>query len=294
MDWSEILTQSEAEFTREVLEHLGFVPWAEALVQEIGRRGGLTFKNKPLLFEARVAYAIAKSGIIAVEYEYCAGVGDSSIDFRLGTEPEWLVEVVSIARSDAVKEATFHSGSYFETILASPNSSQSVHERNQSEEGEALLVVQKIGEKVYDGVAPIKVPAPLPGKYHIVVVDMRGHLGGGDIMDWRQIAYGAEAVPMQYRKYWLDKNNKQIPLRGVWHPDNPMRFSPTARERLHAIMFIAEERYVEGELSQGAWIACNPHLFVDEAAARGVLNSFPLRCPVKEIEVKFNGSLSCA
>lgn len=285
MDWSEILTQSEAEFTQQALAYLESIPWAGALVQEIGRRGGLTYKNKPLLFEARVAYALAKAAITAVEYEYCAEVGDSSVDFRLGGQPEWLVEVVSIGRSDAVNEATFHSGPFYGTTLSSPNASQSMEERRRSEEGEALLVVQKIGEKLHDGTAPIKFPVPSPGKYHVIVVDMRGHLGGGDIMDWRQIAYGAESVPMEYRKYWLDKNNQQIPLRGVWHPDNLMRFAATARERLHAIMFVAEEHYVNGGLSQGAWIACNPHLFADEATARGVLNSFPLWRPTKEIEV---------
>ena len=95
-------------------------------------------------------------------------------------------------------------------------------------------------------------------------------------MDWKQIAYGAEYVPIEYRKHWLDKNNQQIPLRGVWHPDNRMRFAATACERLHAIMFVAEDCYVNGGLSKGAWIACNPHLFADEATSREVRISFPL------------------
>jgi hypothetical protein len=67
------------------------------------------------------------------------------------------------------------------------------------------------------------------------------HLGGGDTGDWMQIAFGADAVPPELRKHWLDKNGQSIPLRGVWHPENTMRFAATARERLNAIMFIAEK-----------------------------------------------------
>ena len=74
-----------------------------------------------------------------------------------------------------------------------------MEERRQSEEGESLLAIQKIGEKVHDGKAAIKFPVLVPDQYHVVIVDMRGHLGGGDIEDWKQIAYGAEHVAPQYR-----------------------------------------------------------------------------------------------
>lgn len=277
MDWSEILTESEGRHMQAVLKRLHGLPWAVPLVDKISKAGGITFENKPLLFEARFANALALAGLASAQYEYGAGVGDSTVDFRLGTQPEWLVELVSIGRSAAVEAATFHSGPFFGTLLSSPSSLQDAEERQKSEEGEALLAIQKIGEKVHNGKSPVKFPPPQPGQYHAVVVDMRGHLGGGDIMDWRQIAFGAEAVAPDFRKHWLDKDDRAIPLRGVWHPENKMRFAATARERLHAIMFAAEERYADGAFCEGAWIACNPHLFADEEAARAALASFPLR-----------------
>jgi hypothetical protein len=276
VDWSEILTQSEAEYMVGVIERLRSISWARPLINTIEQRGGLTFSTKPLLFEARVALALVLAGIDPVHYEYPAGVGESTVDFRFGSQPRWLVEVVSIGRSDAVEAATFHSGHFYGTTLSSPHQSKTMRERRQSEEGESLLVVQKIGEKVHDGKAATKFPVPVPDQYHTVVVDMRGHLGGGDIEDWKQIAYGAEHVAAEFRKYWLDQDDRQIPLRGVWHLENRMRFAATARERLHAIMFVGEEEYADGALSEHAWIACNPHLFPDEASARAALRHFPL------------------
>lgn len=286
MDWSEILTQAEAEFTARAIEHLRLVPWAAPLVAEISHRGGITYENKPLLFEARVAYALARAGIDNAEYEFGAGVGDSTVDFRFGADPEYLVEVVSIGRSDAMEAASFRHGDWFGTVLSSPSAAKTDDENKRSEEGEGLLVMQKIGEKVHDGKNPTKFPSPAPRRYHVVAVDMRGHLGGGDSMDWRQIAYGPEIVPAQYRKFWLDKNKQAVPYRGVWHPDNRMRFAAIARERLHAILFLAEQRYGDGALCEavaiedrrkGAWLECNPHLFASKADAEAAFAAFPLR-----------------
>ena len=103
-------------------------PWAIALLQKIERHGGITYANKPLLFEARIANAIRASGVDSVEYEHRAGVGDSSVDFRLLTTPNWLIEVVSIERSSALEDATIISGPYEGTRLSSPNSSQTLND----------------------------------------------------------------------------------------------------------------------------------------------------------------------
>jgi hypothetical protein len=111
----------------------------------------------------------------------------------------------------------------------------------------------------------------------MIVVDMRGHLGPRNVLNWQQIAFGAEDVPWDYRLVWLDNDNRATPLCGVWHRENPARFAATARERLHAIMFVAERRYEEGALTEGARIFGNPHLFRDEAEAKKVLGGFPLQ-----------------
>jgi hypothetical protein len=283
MDWSEILTESEAEYMQGVLARLRPIPWAAPLVASIDLQGGLTYSNKPLLFEARVANALHLAGVKPIEYEYLTGVGDSTVDFRFETaQTVWLAEVVSIGRSEAVEAATVEAGTVelgklYRTALSSPRPSGTPEERRQSEEGESLLVIQKIGEKVFDKKKPIKFPIPLPGQYHVVIVDMRVHLGGGDIADWKQIAFGAEIVAPEHRKVWLTDDNRAIPVQGVWHPENPMRFAATARERLHAIIFVAEEHYRDGALPEVAWVACNPHLFPDNAACRAAFAQFPLR-----------------
>lgn len=276
MDWSEILTQSEGEYMQKVLPKLEALAWAKPLVSEIISRGGITYANKPLLFEARVAHALAQLGTTEVEYEYATGVKDSRVDFRVGTRPKWLLEVVSIGRSKAVEAATFQKGAFYGTVLSSPRVDDTQEERKQSEEHEGLLVVQKIGEKVHDKNGPVKFPTPCDGQYHAVVVDMRGHLGGGDIEDWKQIAFGAEVVAPEFRKQWLGPDSKPIPMMGVFHPSNTMRSGQTARERLHAIVFVAEEQYADGALLENAWFAGNPHLISDEARAREILSTLPL------------------
>jgi hypothetical protein len=276
MDWSEILTESEGRYMQEILAGLRNVAWAAPLLAEIQQRGGITYDNKPLLFEVRIANALAKVGLTNVEYEFPTGVNGSKVDFRLGTNPEWLVEVVSIGRSNGLEAATFHNGLMFGTILTSPSEDKTPDERKQSEEHEGILVIQKIGEKVHGKDGPVKFPAVALGQYHAVIVDMRGHLGGGDIEDWKQIAYGAEVVAPEYQKIWLTNDNKVIPFMGVWHPANTMRFAVTARERLHAIIFVAEGNYSDDALFANAWFACNPHLIADQSTAEAILSTFPL------------------
>jgi hypothetical protein len=277
MDWSEILTESEGVYMTRLLRRLKAASWAAPLLSSIAERGGVTYRNKPLLLEARVGNELNRAHVPALEYEVPTGVAGTTVDFRFGRRPIWLVEVVSIGRSEALEAATHRAGSVYGTFLSSPHQLQSEEEQRQSEEGESLLVIQKIGEKVHDGMRPIKFPMPVPNTYGIVVVDMRGHLGGGDIHDWRQIAYGTEFAAPQYQKYWLDKNGRRMPVRGVWHPQNPMRFARTARERLHAILFVAEKHYKSGSLTEKCWLCFNPHLIATEAEGRELAATFPLR-----------------
>jgi hypothetical protein len=254
---------------------LAQAPWASRLVAAIADGGGVTYKNKPLLFEARVGHALSQTQVALLAYEVSTGVGGSTVDFCFGVSPVWLAEVVSIGRSDALEAATHHAGPFFQTVLTSPQPSQSVSQRIQSEEGESLLVVQKIGQKVHDGRRPIKFPEPIRGRYHVVIVDMRGYLGGGDIHDWKQIAYGAEVVEPQYQKVWIGKNDERLPLLGVWHPQNTQRFAATARERLHAILFVNEQTYRDSALTEECWLCFNPHL-VTATQARDLAAAFPL------------------
>jgi hypothetical protein len=276
MDWSEILTESEGRYMQDVLVKLRKVSWAAPLLTAIESQGGITHDNKPLLFEARVANVLAKLCLADVEYEFPTNVNGSKVDFRLGTHPRWLVEVVSIGRSKHKEAATVSDGVMFGTVLSSPRICDTYDERKRSEEHESLLVVQKIGEKLQDKKGPIKFPVIVPDQYHAIIVDMRGHLGGGDIEDWKQIAYGTETVAPEFRKAWLTNDDKVVPFMGVWHPRNSMRFAATARDRLHAIIFVAEEHYSDNAFLDNAWVAGNPHLFSDEAAAAAAISTLPL------------------
>jgi hypothetical protein len=65
------------------------------------------------LFEARFALALHDCGI-APEYEYAAGVGETTVDFQFG---RWLVELYSLGESDALKAATWETGSFFGRVL---------------------------------------------------------------------------------------------------------------------------------------------------------------------------------
>lgn len=285
MDWSEILTYSEAEYMRSVLSELRSIAWAKPLVQRIEQNGGICYVNKPFLFEARIAHALSKCDLSAIEYEFNTGVGNTSVDFFIQGTARWFLEVVSIGRSNAIKAATVTDGPFYRYELSSPREDQTPAQRKQSEEGESILVMQKIGAKVQNKSGPVKFPAPQQGTYSAVIVDMRGHFGGGDIYDWKQIAFGASSVPPEYRKYWITEENSTIPMHGIWDLNNTMSFAKFSRERLHAIMFISEENYDDESLARNTWTACNPHLFQNEEEARSALMTMPLwRMTIKSQE----------
>ena len=103
----------EYDFTIEAMDALQSVPWAAPLLRAAQARDLLKAENKPLMFEVRFAFELYCAGIIA-EYEYPTGVGGSSVDFRVQGSPQWLIEIVSIRASDAVKRATRHSGIVYE------------------------------------------------------------------------------------------------------------------------------------------------------------------------------------
>jgi hypothetical protein len=106
----------------------------------------------PLLVEGRIAYTFHLLGLTP-QYEYPAGSGTKSVDFLIQANPDWLIEVVSLRESNAVKEATQESG-----IL--------------SEEGEILRAMEHIADKAE------KFPEPAPTALHVILVDTRGYLIG--------------------------------------------------------------------------------------------------------------------
>jgi hypothetical protein len=182
--------------------------------------------------------------------------------------PEWLIETVSAQESNAVKAATTEHGPLSQVTLASSHS-----DSKSSEEGELLLLEQKIGEKVWHSGAPTKFPIP-QGALHLILVDTRGfNLGVGDKYDYDHATQGVGVLPDEvYFRYW-----KGEPIKGLFERNNPVRAARAVQERIHFIGFVRESKYCDGEINKKAYLCPNPHLFGDNAAAQTAYKTFPLK-----------------
>lgn len=259
---------AEVPFTARAISTLKEVPWAQKLLRRVDQAGGVTEHNKALLFEVRFAFELHAAGGLA-EYEY-VGLDASTVDFRIISAPNWLAELVSVRESKASIDTSIDDGTFFGLTLASLPGADS----KASEAGEMLLAQQKIGEKVYADKAT-KFPEPTAGNFHMIVVDMRGYLGGipvVDQFDYRQIAGGSYRVPEEYVQFWGDE-----PIKGLFEVGNPLRSASFVRDRVHILAFVRERLYTEGELPSIIRFFANPHLFKDREEAKAALSSFPVR-----------------
>ena len=273
--WSDVLTTREAEYTGRAIESLRQLEWARPLIHRVEEAGGLVPEAMPLLFEARFAYELHQAGI-APQYEYRAGVGGSTVEFRISGSRDWLIELVSIRASDAAKAAIRRTGLVYQQML-----STDAPDRSQSEEAEMITAQQKIGEKVFADGQPTKFPPPDGSAIHAIMVDMRGYLDeGGDVFDYRQIAFGAAGIPPSHRElvhYWEPEPGRRIPIAGLFEESCPLRASQLIRERIHFIGFVRELMYTEGEIQNTAYYPANPHLLNSEPEAERAFETFPLR-----------------
>lgn len=273
--YSEWLSEKEGEYTVRVLKELKAVDWASALLRRINERGGITSANQPLLFEARFAYELFRRGK-QVQYEYPAGVGASTVEFRITNSKEWLIELVSVRESEGVRLATKTSGNFFSIVLSGLNLKKTAREeQKQSEEAEMITAQHKIGEKVLARGQSTKFPCP-GGAIHAILVDMRGYIGkGGDRIDYRQIAYGPDGVPSDCKElvhYWETK-----PIRGLFEKldKHPAKAAALLQKRVHLLGFIAEKEYREKEITDKTYWLPNPHL-VPPALEDEINRTFPL------------------
>lgn len=279
------LTEREIEYTEYVLNKLQNVVWAKPLISKIETNGGINDANIPLLFEARYTYALHCRNIQA-QYECNTGVGDSTVDFRCVGEHEWFIELVSILPSKAGKKAIRE---FKQPGMKLPEGieayeqtfdSNSKNPKN-SEEGEIILVQQKIGEKVFSNNQLIKFPIP-SNAFHVIVVDMRGMLGIGgagarDRDDYLKIANGTKRESQReiLSHRWPPQNGK--PIVGLFEKDNPLQSVKYIQERIHFIDFVCERKYEEGEIIQRTFWAANPFLFMnDKIKAEKVRINHPL------------------
>ena len=299
--WADSLTKREVEGTLACVDLLKAVHWAapllattkgivdKLLVGIVDRKAyaasPLLAAEKSLLFEIRVAAALATAGVDAT-YEHRAGVGDSTVDFLVRLEPRpWLVELVSLHESVAVKAAAWsrvdedESGAKIERFGFSLGLDN--EEPKQTDEGETLKAQQRIGAKVFDSreKKPVKFPAP-GAAVHMLLVDARGFLGGGlgDEADWRHLVYGASGLRPELVKLWKDPyTGKEAAIRGLFEAECPLPAAALVRERLHVIAFVCETDFAPNELRERMVMCCNPLLFESEATARATIARWPIR-----------------
>lgn len=272
--WSDTLMKREAEFTKQAIVALNGITWAKPVLERLKQAGGLKSENMPLMFEVRFAYELHRAGKVA-EYEYSAGVGVSTIEFRIQGDITWLFELVSIRTSQAAKKAITQTGLLYEQILTT-----NAEDDAQSEEAEMIKAQQKIGEKVFKDGAPTKFPMPIDNVYHVILADMRGYLDeGGDVFDYRQMAYGAPGIPSQYSwmiHYWKTDAEKLKPIKGLFEKSCPLRAARHIQERIHFLGFLCEREYQNGEIPRTAYYLPNPHMLTNEAAGK-IYETFPLK-----------------
>lgn len=269
----DILSQDEADFVQAIMLELANQPWAQPIVAGINDNGGLKRENKDRLFELRFAYALHRAGITA-RYEI-RGEGKSTIDFGFASRGrQWAVELLRLGETWAVKAATGHtvdedgvawSGRVLSTVAEDPT---------QSTEGETLKAVQRICQKCEQGGRPHKFPVAREA-YHMILVDFRTVLNGGDVHDRLHIALGAESVAPPYRLAWQGQ-----PISGVFSPQTVVRGAAEVRERVHFLGFVRERTYKPDEFGAVLDLVANPYLFSDAAAVRAAGATWPLQ-PVR-------------
>lgn len=274
MTWGEILTNREVDYCGGLVEELADVPWALPLVRKV-KLAGYHYSSKPLLFELRFASELHRRGLQA-KYEAQQGNAPGSVDFEFSRDGlTWAVELVSIMTSQAVKDATVHSGIFFQTALSSDAS-----DARQSEEGEILIAQQKIVGKVLAGDEVMKFPLPAMNRYHVVIADMRGFgLTGGDVLDYREIAFGPRAftqADVHFRHFWKSKDGSFQPIRGIFEKENQfLRGASAFQQRIHLLGFSFDEDYVPGSVVSHSYYVGNPHL--EGGTDANVFDQYPMR-----------------
>jgi hypothetical protein len=212
---------------------------------------------------------------VTAKYEYETGVGSSTVDFYISVGGiEWLVELVSLQVSDAVKDATCYDG-----LVSSVELSSDAVNPKQSPEAGMIRAQEKIAGKVFsreDGL--VKFPPVQPRRYHVILCDMRGYLlRGGDQWDYRQMAWGHAGIPVSHPQremliqYWPKREDGlSEPIKGLFEESNPTRGAKYIQERVHFLGFVNEQKYGEGCVQEGSLYLANWHLFSDDGSAKDV------------------------
>ncbi len=299
---SDVLSVDELEFSRLAWDALRNVEWAKPLVNRMtDADGNLNKSDRFGLFELRFGYALHSKGISEVEYEHKT-VDDTSVDFRVVTADHvWLIELVSIAKSKAVEAATGPNEDYpfiTETVLSSMKAIEerqkcieanvSEEELNarvfaamtQTEEGELILLQQKIGEKVWRNKRFVKFPPPDESlATHVIVVDSRSVMDlCADSLDFLEACVGLAAFNNQKHKLFHSWQGQ--PLKGIFQKDNAWSGAPAVRDRIHLLHFVKEKQsdFCDGGIESGTKLVYpNPWIFPSEEERRATHQLYPFQ-----------------
>ena len=214
---------------KSVMDELVDTPWAKPLIDDINSTGGLTSDNKAKLFELRFGHSLHKAGVLP-QHE-TAGEAQSTLDYCFNSGGrDFLVEMMRLGETDAVRAATTIRNFPDGAVMAGRSLSTDAEDPRQSEEGETLKVVERICQKFESGGKPHKFPA-IATATHVLLVDFRTFLNGGDEYDRVHVGLGGELVLSgAHRRYW--KGNL---ITGVFSPKAKLRGGSPRAAALHRI-----------------------------------------------------------
>lgn len=219
---------------------------------------------KSAFFEVRLANVINKAGLQA-EYEFKTGIGNSSVDFKVigkKTGKTFLIELTSLRDSVRLKKETIHLDVYDNAGTIDDcsviMSTTGISDKNSLRLTEIHRLQNVICTKVYDAKngKPIKFPEPSAHSLHIIIVDTRGFAFKSDIIDHCMVTLGSEILKDEYKP--------EKPVIGIFDLNHPKEEMKYVRERIHAIGFIREDWYDEGEIIAKTQFVINPKFNLDD------------------------------
>lgn len=264
--------------TERALETLRSETWAQKLVEAVDRLGGPRKAPPGLLFEARFAYeARLECPSSAIQYEFDAGVGGSTVDFLVSNDQtRWLIELVSLDESQTIttmresSRRVFPSGIMTDTIDLRSDAGVP----HETPFAELIRVGEKIEEKVWDRSSgrPRKFPPPTAGWGHVLVVNMSGFEGTGDPdgAHCRELVFGSKTIAPAYRS----DNDKLIV--GLFDPANPRPGAARLQQVIDVIAFVTERADADDdeEIRRTIFLLGNPR-----TNGQILARAFPLLLP---------------
>ena len=279
--WSDRLRTDEVDFTQKIITSFESQNnWTSQLLNDAKIRNMLALLECPkhmntdnikavkaALFEIRIANAIYQSGYNAI-YECKTGVDKTSVDFLIHCDENkgqhnWLVELTSLRDSEDIKQATTQKNDIY--CYISPDNNAEVKDIWRAQQ----VILSKVAKscKKKSAIIPIKFPVPnaTMSTYNAIVIDMRAiNLGMVDKYDLQIIMYGSQHLRnikygLLYREF-VTTDGVRKPILGICDPKYEDPRAQYFRERIHAVGFINEKTYKQGEINSEIQTYCNHHL----------------------------------